>query len=81
MLIVTVIKFDNITSNSFEYTKGVKQGCILLPELFSVYGEYIIRANLNVGMVMLRCVQQINNLRFADNIAPCTQLEEEMKNC
>ena len=41
------ISFSNSTTDWFQNVKGVRQGCILLPSLFNLYAEYIMR---NAGL-------------------------------
>ena len=36
------VEDDNGTTECFPIHKGVKQGCVLSPGLFSLYSEYII---------------------------------------
>ena len=59
--------------------KGICQGCILLPCLFNLYAEYIMR---NVGLEEVQAGikiagRNINNLRYADDITLMAESEEE----
>ena len=53
----------------FQIGKGVRQGCILSPCLFSLYAEYIMRnagwVEAQAGIKLVR--RSINNLRYADD--------------
>ena len=66
----------------FKIEKGVLQGCILPPCLFSLYAEYIMQ-NVSVieaqaGIKIAR--RDINNLRDADDTTLLIESEEELKN-
>ena len=55
--------------NWFKIGKGVCQGCILSPCLFSLYAEYIMRnARLDKAQAGIKIAgRNINNLRHADD--------------
>ena len=57
------------TTDWFQIGKGVRQGCILLPCLFNVYAEYIMRnAGLDEAQAGIKIARRnINNLRYADD--------------
>ena len=69
------------TTDWFQIGKGVCQGCILSPCLFSLYAEYIMR---NVGLDesqagIKTAGRNINNLRYADDTTLMAESEEELK--
>ena len=69
------------TTDWFQIRKGVHQGCILLPCLFNLYAEYIMR---NAGLVEAQAGtkisrRNINNLRYADDTILMAESEEELK--
>ena len=69
------------TMNWFQTEKGVHQGCISSPCLFSLYAEYIMR-NVRVdeaqaGIKITR--RNINNLRYADDTTLMAESAEELK--
>ena len=65
----------------FQTGKGVSQGCILSPCLFSFYKEYIKRnAGLNEAQTEIKIAgRNINNLRYADDTTLMAESEEELK--
>ena len=52
------------TKDWFQIRKGVRQGCILLPCLFNLYAEYIMRnAGLNEAQAGIKIARRnINNI-------------------
>ena len=58
------------TTDWFQIRKGICQGCILLPCLFNLYAEYIMRnAGLDEAQAGIKIAgRNINNLRYADDI-------------
>ena len=65
----------------FQIGKGVHQGCILLPCLCNLYAEDIMRnAGLAEAQAGIKIVgENINNLRYADDITFMADSEEELK--
>ena len=65
----TTVRTGRGTTDWFQIGKGVRQGCILSPCLFNLYGEYIIRnARLDEAQAGIKIFRiNINNLRFADD--------------
>ena len=65
----------------FQIGKGVCQGCILSPCLFTLYAEYIMQnARLEEaqdGIKILR--RNINNLRYGDDTTLMAESEEKLK--
>ena len=61
--------------------KGVCQGCILLPCLFNLHAEYIMRnAELEEAQAAVKIARRnINNLRYADDTTHMAEGEEELK--
>ena len=57
------------TTDWFQIGKEVRQGCILLPCLFNLYAEYIMRnAGLEEAQDGIKIARRnINNLRYADD--------------
>ena len=67
------------TTDWYQIGKGVCQGCILLPCLFNLYVEYIMRnAGLEEEQAGIKIAgSNINNLRYTDDLPP---LWQKMKN-
>ena len=68
------------TADWFQRGKGVHQGCILSPCLFSLYAEYIMRnAVLEEAQAGIKIARRhINNLRYADDTNLMAESEEEL---
>ena len=69
------------TTDWFQIGKVVHQGCILLPCLFNLYAEYIMRnAGLEEAQAGIKFAgRNINNLRYADDTTLMAESEEELK--
>ena len=67
------------TIDWFQIGKGVHQGCILLPCLFNLYAEYIMRnAGLEETQAGIKIARRnINNLRYADDTTLMAESEED----
>ena len=57
------------TTDLFQIGKGVRQGCILSPCLFSLYAEYTMQnTRLNEAQAGIKIAgRNINNVRYADD--------------
>ena len=69
------------TTDGFQIGKGVHQGCILLPCLFNLSAECIMRnAGLDEAQARIKIARRnINNLRYADDTTLMAESEEELK--
>ena len=69
------------TTDWFQIGKGLCQGCILSPCLFSLYAEYIMRnSGLEEEQAGIKIAERnINNLRYADYSTLIAESEEELK--
>ena len=66
------------TTDWFQVKKGLRQGCILSPNLFKLYAEYIMRnAGLDEAQVGIKIARiNIKNLRYADDTTLMAESEE-----
>ena len=67
------------TTDWFQIGKGVCQGCISSPCLFSLYAEYIMRnVRLDEAQAGIKIARRnINNLRYADDTTLMAESKEE----
>ena len=75
------VRIGRGTMDWFQIGKGVCQGCILSPCLFSLYAEYIMgNAGLDETQAGIKIARRnINNLRYADDTTLMAEREEELK--
>ena len=68
------------TTDWFKIGKGVRQGCILSPCLFSLYVEYIMwNAGLDEAQAGIKTAgKNIDNLRYADDTTLMAESEEKL---
>ena len=69
------------TTNCFQIEKGVRQGCILSPCLFTLCAEYIMQTSkLDEAQAGMKIAgRNINNLRYADDTTLLSESQEELK--
>ena len=69
------------TIDWFQIGKGICQGCILLPCLFNLCAEHIMRnAGLDEAQAGIKIARRnINNLRYSDDTTLMAESEEELK--
>ena len=72
------VRIEHGTTDWFQIGKGVRQGCILTPCLFSLYAEYIMRnAGLDEAQAGIKTVRRnINNFRYTDDITFMAESKE-----
>ena len=69
------------TTDWFQTTKGVRQGCTLSPCLFNLYAEYIMRnTGLDEAQAGIKIAgRNINNLRYTDDTTHMVESKEELR--
>ena len=60
------VRIENQLSDWIEIERGVRQGCVLLPDLFSLYSEIILREVEELHGVVING-RNVNNIRYADD--------------
>ena len=75
------VRIGHRTMDWFKIRKGVCQGCLLSPCLFSFYAEYIMQnAGLDEAQAGIQIPRRnINSLRYADNTTLMAESKEELK--
>lgn len=75
------VRVEGELTSPFRVSKGVRQGCILSPLLFNIYGEWIMRKALDEwqGGITINGIK-ICNLRYADDTTLIAASEEELVN-
>ncbi|GFO00845.1 endonuclease-reverse transcriptase [Plakobranchus ocellatus] len=72
------MRIENKTSTFQDIKRGVRQGCVLSPDLFSLYSEIIMR-NLENQPGIKVGGQNINNLRYADDTVLISENKEDLQ--
>ncbi|UYV69557.1 hypothetical protein LAZ67_6003964 [Cordylochernes scorpioides] len=75
------VRVGDLISEEFKIGRGTRQGCILYPTLFNIYGEWIIRkATKGYGEGVLIGARLVSNLRYADDTVLLARSEQDMAN-
>ena len=74
-----VIRWNGSTTETFPIGKGVRQGCILSPHLFSLYTESVMREAEIQDLGYSIGGRNISNARYADDTALIAQSPMEMQ--
>ena len=72
------IRYQNELGNFASIKRGVRQGCVLSPDLFNLYSENIMRHIEGVGGLIIGG-HTLNNLRYADDIVLIAQSKEKLQ--
>ena len=69
------------TTDWFQISKGVHQGCVLSPYWFNLHAEYIMQnARLDEAQAGIKIAgRNINNLRYVNDTTLMAESEEELK--
>lgn len=73
----SAIRMENKVSGYVDIKKGVRQGCIMSPDLFNIYTEQIFRQTENVGGTKIGG-KRYNNIRYADDTVLIAESKEEL---
>ena len=72
------VRINGALSNPVSIERGVRQGCPLSPDLFSLYGEFIMREIDGMDGVKVGGIN-INNIRYADDTVLVAESERELQ--
>ena len=72
------VRVEEERSNFQNIKRGVRQGCVLSPDLFSLYSEMIMRQIEEIEGLKIGG-HNINNIRYADDTVLTADSEEELQ--
>ena len=75
---MAAIRVENKLGEWVPIQKGVRQGCVLSPDLFSLYSEKIMSTVQDLEGVQIGDMN-INNLRYADDTALIADFNEKLQ--
>ena len=74
----SAIRIGDNLSELINIMRGVRQGCVLSPDLFALYGERILRSIEDMNGISFGGVK-LNNLRYVDDSVLMAESEEELQ--
>ena len=72
------VRVDGELSEYTNIKRGVRQGCVMSPDLFNLYSEVILR-NLDEREGLKANGENLNNLRYADDTSLLAGSEEDLQ--
>ena len=72
------VNIDNNLTPWIEIRRGVRQGCVMSPDLFALYGEIIMRSIEGMEGIKVGG-ENINNIRFADDTVIVADSEDKLQ--
>ena len=72
------IRINDTVSKMVPIKRGVRQGCELLPDLYSLFSEILMRTIKNLPGIGVGGVN-VNNLRYADDAVLIAKNQEELQ--
>ena len=76
---LAAVRLPDGMTNWFPIKRGVRQGCVMSPDLFNLYSEMILRELVSIEEGILINGVRINNLRYADDTVLIAMSEEGLQ--
>lgn len=73
------VKVDNVKTEWVDIRRGVRQGCVLSPDLFSLYGQKCMEEMENMDGIAIGG-RNVNNIRYADDTVLLADSESKLQN-